>query len=79
MHHDETRPEMYDCTCSVNAKEFTCVHSLGVAMMRGTLVPPQAAQVQLLGRKRRKGRKPLAAPAWERMPFALDTPPQHPQ
>ena len=48
-------------------------------MMRGTLIPPQAAQVQLLGRKRKRGRKPLAAPAWERMAFALDTPPQHPQ
>ena len=79
LHPDETRPEMYDCTCSANAKQFTCVHSLGVAMMKGTLVPPQAAQVQLLGRKRRRGRKPLAAPAWERMAFALDTPPQHPQ
>ena len=27
----------------------------------------------------RRGRKPMAAPAWEMMPFALDTPPQHPQ
>ena len=43
LHHDETRPEMYDCTCTANAKKFTCVHSLGVAMMRGTLIPPQAA------------------------------------
>ena len=48
-------------------------------MMRGTLIPPQAAQVQLLGWKRKRGRKPIAAPAWERMAFALDTPPQHPQ
>ena len=47
--------------------------------MRGILVAPQAAQIQLLGRKRRRGRKPMAAPAWEMMPFALDTPPQHPQ
>ena len=70
---------MYSCTCSANAKEFTCIHSLGVALMRGILVAPQAAQIQLLGRKRRRGRKPMAAPAWEMMPFALDTPPQHPQ
>ena len=53
--------------------------SLGIAMMERILVPSQAAQVQLLGRKRRRGRKPLAAPAWERMAFALDTPRQHPQ
>ena len=79
LYHDLTRPEEYGCTCSKNAKEFTCVHSIGVAMMRNTLVPPQAAQVQLLGRKRRRGRKPLAAPAWEMMQFAIDTPPQHPQ
>ena len=79
LHHDTSRPENYRCTCSANAKEFTCVHSIGVAMMRGILVPPNAAQIQLLGRKRRRGRKPLAAPAWEMMPFALDTPPIHPQ
>lgn len=79
LHHDVSRPEQFNCTCSANAKQFTCVHSLGVAMMRGTLVAPHAAQIQLLGRKRRRGRKPMAAPAWEMMPFALDTPPQHPQ
>ena len=38
-----------------------------------------ASSVELLERKRRRGRKPLAAPACERMAFALDTPPQHPQ
>jgi hypothetical protein len=48
-------------------------------MMRGTLVAPRAAQIQLLGCKRRRGRKPMAVPAWEMMPFALDTPPQYPQ
>ena len=47
--------------------------------MRRTLVAPRAAQVQLLGRKRRRGRRPLAAPAWERMEFELNTPIQHPQ
>lgn len=70
---------MYSCTCSANAKDFTCIHSIGVAMMRGTLTAPQVAQIQLLGRKRRRGGKPMAAPAWEMMLFALDTPPQHPQ
>lgn len=76
---DNTRPEMYSCTCSTNAKEFTCVHSLGLAMMRGTLNAPRAAQVQLLGRKRRRGRRPLAPPAWEMLPFAINSPLQHPQ
>jgi hypothetical protein len=79
LHEDLSRPEKYNCTCAQNAKEFTCIHTLGVAMMRGILIPPNAAQVRLLGRKRRRGRKPQAAPAWEFMNFALDTPPQHPQ
>lgn len=79
LHADPTRPELYNCTCARNAKEFTCAHSLGVAIMRGTLNPPRAAEVQLLGRKRRRGRRPMAAPAWERMEFALQSPIQHPQ
>ena len=48
-------------------------------MMRRTLVAPTAAQVILLGRKRRRGRRPMAATAWERMEFELHTPIQHPQ
>lgn len=79
LQSDTTRPEMYNCTCAVNAKEFTCTHSLGVALMRGTLAAPRAAEVKLLGRKRRKGRRPMAAPAWERMDFTLRSPIQHPQ
>ena len=79
LRHDVTRPELYNCTCARNAKEFTCAHSLGVAMMKGTLAAPRADQVQLLGRKRRRGRRPMAAPAWERMDFQLQSPPQHPQ
>jgi hypothetical protein len=42
--------------------------------MRGTLVAQRAAQVQLLGRKRLRGRRPMAAPAWERMEFEIQTP-----
>jgi hypothetical protein len=34
LHYDVTRPEKNRCTCSSNAKEFTCVHTLGVAMMK---------------------------------------------
>jgi hypothetical protein len=79
LRSDPTRPELYNCTCANNAKKFTCVHSLGVAIMRGILVAPRAAQVQLLGRKRRRGRRPMAAPAWERMEFEIQTPVQHPQ
>jgi hypothetical protein len=48
-------------------------------MMRGTLNAPRAAQVQLLGRKRKRGRRPLAPPAWEMLPFAINSPLQHPQ
>lgn len=79
LREDVTRPEMFNCTCSKNAKEFTCVHSLGLAMMRGTLNAPRAAQVQLLGRKRRRGRRPQAPPAWEMLPFVLNSPLLHPQ
>ena len=79
LRHDPTRPELYNCTCARNAKEFTCAHSLGVAMMKSTLIAPRAAQVQLLGRKRRRGRRPMVAPAWERMDFQLQSPLQHPQ
>lgn len=76
---DHTRPELFTCTCAANAKEFTCCHSLGVALMKKTLFAPRAAQVQLLGRKRRRGRRPMAAPAWERIEFELRSPIQHPQ
>ena len=47
--------------------------------MRDTIVPPRAAMIQLLGRKRRRGRRPQVPPAWERLNFALNTPAQHPQ
>ena len=45
LRSDPTRPELY--TCAHNAKEFTCIHSLGVAMMRRTLVA--------LGTQKKKG------------------------
>ena len=76
---DETRPEGYRCSCIANCKEFTCCHSLAVAMIRGTLVPPENARIHLLGRKRKRGRKPQAAPAWERMGFDINSPVNHPQ
>jgi hypothetical protein len=79
LRFDISRPEGYNCTCHKNAKEFTCVHSLGLALMKGTLAPPVGAFVQLLGRKRRRGRRPQLPPAWEMMPFALNSPLQHPQ
>jgi hypothetical protein len=55
------------------------VHSLGVALMKNTLVPPVGAMVQLLGRRRKRGSRPQLPLAWEMLPFALYTPPQHPQ
>ena len=76
---DQTRQEGYTCTCKQNAKEFACIHSLGVAIFRGTIIPPIAARVRLLGRKRRRGRRPQAAPAWMRQPFNLNSPIAHPE
>ena len=74
---DQKGQEGYACTCKQNAKEFACIHSLGVAMLRGTIIPPIAARVRLLGRKRRRGRRPQAAPAWMRQPFNLNSPMAH--
>lgn len=79
LKRDLNRPEHYNCTCHKNSKEFTCAHSLGLALMREILVPPEAAHVQLLGRKRRRGRRPQLPPAWEMLPFALNSPVHHPQ
>ena len=76
---DLTRQEGYNCTCKVNAKEHSCNHSLDVAIIRGTLVPPREAKVTLLGRKRKRGRKPLAAPAWQHQPFDIVSPQYHPE
>ena len=70
---DQTRQEGYTCTCKQNAKEFACIHSLEVAMLRGTIIPPIAARVRLW-----RGRRPQAAPAWMRQPFNLNSPFIHP-
>lgn len=71
-----TRAEGYTCTCHDNAKNFVCMHSLGVGIIRGLPVP-EHARVMLLGRKRRRGRKPMAAPAWQYQPFELASPIAH--
>ena len=63
----------------MNAKEHSCNHSIGVAIIRATLVPPRRAKVTLLGRKRKRGRKPQAAPAWQHQPFDIVSPQHHPQ
>jgi hypothetical protein len=76
---DNTRPEGYKCSCMVNCKTFTCCHSLGVAMYRGTMNPPENLGIFLLGRKRKRGRRPQAAPAWERMGYDINSPVAHPQ
>lgn len=76
---DAARQEGYNCTCKQNCKEFFCIHALGVAIIRGTLVPPREAKVTLLGRKRKRGRRPQAAPAWNYQNFDLNSPVQHPQ
>ena len=48
---DDSRPEGYKCSCMANRKEFTCCHSLAIAMIRGTMAPLEEARVHLLGRK----------------------------
>ena len=60
---DSTRRVGYKYTCRLNAKEFKCKHSLGVAILRGMLVPSPEAKCQQLARLRRKGRKAAAPPA----------------
>lgn len=77
--HHFWRPEGYNCNCWRNAKEFSCVHSLGVAIMWNTLITPQAAIAQLLGRKRARGRRPQIPGAWKFLPFVINSPVHHPQ
>jgi hypothetical protein len=55
------------------------VHSLGVAILRGTMAPPRMARVTLLGRKSKRGRRPQAAPSWQYQALDMNTPVQHPQ
>jgi hypothetical protein len=73
-----SREEGYDCTCKQNAKEFSCVHSLGVGIIRGTMVPPEVARATLLGRQRKRGRKPRAAGAWMYQAYDIRSPARHP-
>ena len=75
---DQSREEGYNCTCKQNAKEHSCIHSLGVGIIRATMIPPQEARATLLGRKRRRGRKPQVAPAWEYQAFDINSPAHHP-
>jgi hypothetical protein len=58
LRRDDTRQAGYNCTCRQNAKDFFCVHSLGVAILRGTMVPLREARVTFLGRKKKRGRRP---------------------
>jgi hypothetical protein len=76
---DATRPEGFNCTCLNNCKFFHCCHSLGVAMIRTTMVAPVNARVHLLGRERKRGRKPQAGHAWERQGIDINSPVHHPQ
>jgi hypothetical protein len=72
-----TRAEYYNCTCTVNTRDFTCHHSLGVAVMLKILVPPNVAAQQLIGRRRRPGRQAHVPPAWEYLRLDLDSPAHH--
>jgi hypothetical protein len=75
---DQSREEGYNCTCKQNAKEHSCIHSLGVSIIRGIMVPPLEARATLLGRKRRRGRKPHVAAVWMYQPFDINSPAHHP-
>ena len=68
---DVVRQDGSNFTCKQNAKEFFCVHALGIVIIRGTIVPPRDAKVKLLGCRRKRVRRPLAAPAWPYQPFVL--------
>ena len=48
-------------------------------MIRSSMVPPDDAGIHLLDRKRKRGRIPQVAPAWERMGFDMISPVHHPQ
>ena len=76
---DNTRPDGFNCSCMDHRETFTCRHSLDVALIMDTLHAPSEARVHLLGRKRKRGRKPQAGPAWERIGFDLNSPIIHPQ
>ena len=78
LHENASRPEGYSCTCPINAKEFTCEHSLAVANLRGNILPPEAAQVTLLGQKRKRGRRPQVAGAWVYQQLDIASPVAHP-
>jgi hypothetical protein len=74
---DMTRAENYNCTCTVNTRDFTCRHSLGLAVTLRILVPPNIAALQLIGRRRRPGRQALVPPAWEYLRLDVDSPVHH--
>mmetsp|Transcript_24037 Transcript_24037/g.23102 ORF Transcript_24037/g.23102 Transcript_24037/m.23102 type:complete len:174 (-) Transcript_24037:27-548(-) len=71
---NDGRTEGWGCTCFTNAKKFSCKHSVGVALIRGTLAAPVEAKTVLLGRRRKRGRPSRATGAWERQPFDILTP-----
>jgi hypothetical protein len=79
LREDDTRPEGCNYTCSINAKTFTCEHSLEVANVRGLLLQPNAAQVKLLRQKRRRGRRAQVAGAWVFQQLDIGSPVAHPQ
>jgi hypothetical protein len=49
-----------------------------VADIRGNILPPEAAQVKLLGQKRKRGRRPQVAGAWVFQQLDIASPMAHP-
>ena len=76
---DPSRTEGYWCTCSTNAKQFKCKHTVCIAVLRGMLRAPVEARVNVLGVANKRGRKPFVPPAYQRLPFHLVAPHLHPQ
>ena len=58
--------------------EFSCVHSLLVGILRGTMVPPDEARATLLGRQRKRGRKAKAPGAWMYTAYDIKSTGRHP-
>lgn len=64
---------MYSCTCVRTSRKISCLHSVEVAIICGTMIHPLDTRVTLLGKRRARG------PVWEHHPFNILTPHAHPQ
>jgi hypothetical protein len=75
---DATKAEKFSCTCVTNAKEFKCIHSLGVAIKVGAYVVRTSLKDVRLGRKRKRGNTANSKGALVYSNFNLTSPDRHP-